>query len=319
MDDTVRVGHFPHHFNNFKVTAPGAHTGESVDQFNNAFQAKFGEDPGQWVAQAYDAAMLIMISAAAKGVTGPKIASGLKSLVLDVKVGNGSFNSTIEIARNLSNSLVSVAKGAGLKCEAILTDMNQVLGKSAGHTLEMLECIKMITNKNKDIRLEIITNELIASILMMVQKISKEDALKKINNVLSSGLAAEKFEKMVHALGGPSNILSSYENDLELNTFKIEIFSEQKGWIKKILTRDLGLILIELGGGRKQVTDKINFAVGYDNVLSVGDKADETKPLLTLYANTKEEAESVRKKIQNCFTISDNEEKKLPVIYETIN
>jgi len=160
---------------------------------------------------------------------------------------------------------------------------------------------------------------LIASILMMVQKISKEDALKKINDVLSSGLAAEKFEKMVHALGGPSNILSSYENDLELNTFKIEIFSEQKGWVKKILTRDLGLILIELGGGRKQVTDKINFAVGYDNVLSVGDKADETKPLLTLHANTKEEAESVRKKIQNCFTISDNEEKKLPVIYETIN
>ena len=248
-----------------------------------------------------------------------KIASGLKSLVLDVKVGNGSFNSTIEIARNLSKSLVSVAKGAGLKCEAILTDMNQVLGKSAGHTLEMLECIKMITNKNKDMRLEIITNELIASILMMVQKISKEDALKKINDVLSSGLAAEKFEKMVHALGGPSNILSSYENDLELNTFKIEIFSEQKGWVKKILTRDLGLILIELGGGRKQVTDKINFAVGYDNVLSVGDKADETKPLLTLHANTKEEAESVRKKIQNCFTISDNEEKKLPVIYETIN
>ena len=74
-----------------------------------------------------------------------------------------------------------------------------------------------------------------------------------------------------------------------------------------------------MGGGRKQVTDKINFAVGYDNVLSVGDKADETKPLLTLHANTKEEAESVRKKIQNCFTISDNEEKKLPVIYETIN
>ena len=66
---------------------------------------------------------------------------------------------------------------------------------------------------------------------------------------------------MVHALGGPSNILSSYKNDLELNTFKIEIFSEQKGWVKKILTRDLGLILIEFGGGRKQVTDKINFGL----------------------------------------------------------
>ena len=79
-----------------------------------------------------------------------KIASGLKSLILDVKVGNGSFNSTIEISRELSQSLVSVAKGAGLKCEAIITDMNQVLGKSAGHTLEMLECIKYLKNEIKD-------------------------------------------------------------------------------------------------------------------------------------------------------------------------
>ena len=87
-----------------------------------------------------------------------KIASGLKSLILDVKVGNGSFNSTIEISRELSQSLVSVAKGAGLKCEAIITDMNQVLGKSAGHTLEMLECIKYLKNEIKENRLEKITN-----------------------------------------------------------------------------------------------------------------------------------------------------------------
>ena len=71
-----------------------------------------------------------------------KIASGIKSLVLDVKVGNGSFNSTLKIAQDLAKSLVDVAKGASLKCEAILTDMNQVLGKSAGHSLEVTECIE---------------------------------------------------------------------------------------------------------------------------------------------------------------------------------
>ena len=109
-----------------------------------------------------------------------KIASGLSSLVLDVKVGNGSFNSTIDIARDLSNSLVRVAKGAGLHCEAILTDMNQVLGKSAGHTLEILECIKYIKNDFKDHRLEKITNELISSLLVNIYKISKEEAYNKI-------------------------------------------------------------------------------------------------------------------------------------------
>ena len=103
-----------------------------------------------------------------------KIASGLKTLVLDVKVGNGSFNYTLEIAQNLAHSLVSVAKGAGLHCEAILTDMNQVLGTSAGHSVEIKECIKYLTSNKRDFRLEIITNELVSSILMMINKISKK-------------------------------------------------------------------------------------------------------------------------------------------------
>ncbi len=248
-----------------------------------------------------------------------KIASGLKSLVLDVKVGNGSFNSNIDISRALSNSLVSVAKGAGLKCEAIITDMNQVLGKSAGHTLEMLECINYIKNESKDSRLENITNELISSLLMMIYKISKEEAHKKIHEVITNGFAAEKFEMMVAALGGPKNILSSYEKDLSNNSSPKDIFGQNSGWVKKIHTRELGLTLIELGGGRKQVTDKINYGVGYDNVCSVGDKIDSSRPLLTLYSNNMEDNKKLEDRIKDCFVISDKEITKLPEIYEHIN
>ena len=248
-----------------------------------------------------------------------KIASGLKTLVLDVKVGNGSFNSTLEIARDLSNSLVRVAKGAGLKCEAILTDMNQVLGKSAGHRLEILECINFLTNQEKDPRLMKITYELVASILMMSHNLSKEEALKKIDTVISNGAAAEKFEKMVAALGGASNILSSYKDQLEINAFKKDICIQQSGYVQKIKTRDLGLILIELGGGRKQVTDKINFNVGYDNVLSVGDRVDSSTPLLTVYCHSDKDFENVGKKIEECFLISDKEVSNLSDIYEVIS
>lgn len=247
-----------------------------------------------------------------------KIASGLKTLILDVKVGNGSFNSSLEIARDLSHSLVQVAQGAGLQCEAILTDMNQVLGKSAGHTLEMLECIKFLINKEKDPRLEKITYELTASILMMSQKLSKEEAIEKINTVVSNGLAAEKFEKMVNALGGPSDILSSYDKYLQNNSFKKEIFSKKNGWVKDIKTRDLGLILIELGGGRKQITDKINYNVGYDNVINVGNKINATQSLLTIYTDSKNDYENVREKIEECFVISDTQVNELPETYEVI-
>jgi thymidine phosphorylase len=247
-----------------------------------------------------------------------KIASGLKTLVLDVKVGNGSFNSTLEIAQNLAKSLVSVAKGAGLKCEAILTDMNQVLGRSAGHSLEVKECIQYLVSKKRDPKLEIVTNELISSVLMMIKKISKEEAIKQINTVLDNGLAAEKFEKMVYSLGGSNSFLNTYEKELSKNMYSKDIYISEQGWIKEIKTRELGLLLIELGGGRKQIDDKINYHVGYDNVLGVGESIDASTPVIKVIANSKDDFNKVKNKIMNCFVVSDSDVKKSNNIYEVI-
>ena len=247
-----------------------------------------------------------------------KIASGLKTLVLDVKVGNGSFNSTLEIAQNLAHSLVNVAKGAGLECEAILTDMNQVLGRSAGHSLEVIECIEYLVSNKRDSKLEAITNELASSILMMIKNISKEESLKQINTVLANGKAAEKFERMINALGGSNSFLSTYKKELSNNTFVQDIYLEKQGWIKEIKTRDLGLLLIELGGGRKQVDDKINYHVGYDNVLGVGESVDSSTPVIKVYANSKDDFNKIKNLIINCFIISDQEVKETESIYEVI-
>jgi len=247
-----------------------------------------------------------------------KIASGLKTLVLDVKVGNGSFNSTLEIAQNLAHSLVNVAKGAGLECEAILTNMNQVLGRSAGHSLEVIECIEYLTSSKRDSKLETITNELASSNLMMIKNISKEESLKQINTVLANGKAAEKFERMINALGGSNSFLSTYKKELSNNTFVQDIYLEKQGWIKEIKTRDLGLLLIELGGGRKQVDDKINYHVGYDNVLGVGECVNSSTPVIKVYANSKDDFNKVKNSIINCFIVSDQEVKETESIYEVI-
>jgi len=247
-----------------------------------------------------------------------KIASGLKTLVLDVKVGNGSFNSTLEIAQNLAHSLVNVAKGAGLECEAILTNMNQVLGRSAGHSLEVIECIEYLTSSKRDSKLETITNELASSILMMIKNISKEESLKQINTVLANGKAAEKFERMINALGGSNSFLSTYKKELSNNTFVQDIYLEKQGWIKEIKTRDLGLLLIELGGGRKQVDDKINYHVGYDNVLGIGECVDSSTPVIKVYANSKDDFNKVKNSIINCFIVSGQEVKETESIYEVI-
>ena len=248
-----------------------------------------------------------------------KIASGLKNLVLDVKVGNGSFNNTKDVALNLARSLVSVAKGAGLQCQAILTDMNQVLGWNAGHTLEIKECAEYLTNKRKNKRLEKITNELIASVLMMAKKTEKQESYEKINQVLSNGMAAEKFNKMVHALGGPADFLEKHDSLLQSSSYVGEIKANETGSIHSIETRKLGLTLIELGGGRKQVDDEINYAVGYENVVSVGDNVDTSTPLLRVHASSQSDFDRVKKEIVKCFVISDTKSNNLDVIYQTIN
>ena len=248
-----------------------------------------------------------------------KIASGLKSLVLDVKVGNGSFNNTKDIAINLANSLVRVAKGSGLQCQAILTDMNQVLGWNAGHSLEIIECVEYLTNTKKNKRLEKITNELAASILMMIKKIDRQTAYEKINQVVNNGKAAEKFNKMIHALGGPVNFLEKYNSHLLSSSYVGEIKANDSGSIHSIETRKLGLILIELGGGRKQINDKIDYTVGYENVISVGENVDTSTPLLKVHTSSESDFNKVKNNIEKCFVISKNKSVDLDTIYQTIN
>ena len=248
-----------------------------------------------------------------------KIASGLKSLVLDVKVGNGSFNATLDVAQNLAVSLVGVAKEAGLQCEAILTDMNQILGRSAGHALEVVECVEYLTMDKKHPRLESITNELVTSILMMAKKISRTQATEEIHKVLNNGLAAEKFEKMVSALGGSNSFLSNYKTEMSKAPYIEDISLGEKGHIKEIKTRELGLILIELGGGRKQVNDNINYLVGFDNVIGIGDSVDASTPVIQVHAKSKDDFDRAKDQIIKCFTLSDRKVSPLQSIYETIN
>ena len=249
-----------------------------------------------------------------------KIAAGLKSLVLDVKVGNGSFNSTVDIAENLARSLVSVAKGSGLKCSAILTDMNQILGRNAGHSLEVVECIEYLTGENKNTRLANITNNLSIELLCMNDKnLSRNNALEKIIQVVENGKAAEKFERMVSLLGGTSNILTTYKKNLQSSAYCEDIYSENDGYVNFVKTRTLGLILIEIGGGRKQISDTIDYSVGYGNVIDIGQQVDKNTPLLTIFAKNKEDVDRVREQICDCFMITDSVVKEQETIYKKIS
>ncbi len=248
-----------------------------------------------------------------------KIASGINNLLIDVKVGNGSFNPNLKIANELGESLVKVAKNLELNCSAILTDMNEVLGYNAGNSIEVLESIEYLISKRKNNRLNEITTELSAQLICMNDKnLNINDAKKKVKEVIDNGKAAEKFEQMVYKLGGPSNILTSYNAILPRAKYVSDIFSQKEGYIKSIDTRMLGLILIELGGGRKQSSDKINHSVGFVEVVSLGNKIEKNMPLMKVYSDNLEDIDLFKKRILGCFSFSEKNEIVKNNIYNKI-
>jgi thymidine phosphorylase len=134
-----------------------------------------------------------------------KIAAGLDGLVMDVKFGSGAFMRDYDKARELAQSIATVATGAGVKTTALLTDMNQVLGRTAGNALEMQECIDWLTGRAQpEARLAVVTYTLAAELLVLGGLASDmNEALNKCCKAVESGMAAERFARMVYALGGP--------------------------------------------------------------------------------------------------------------------
>ena len=124
---------------------------------------------------------------------------------------------------------------------------------------------------------------------------------------------------MIHALGGPANFLEKYNSHLPSSSYVGEIKANDSGSIHSIETRKLGLILIELGGGRKQIDDKIDYTVGYENVISVGENVDTSTPLLKVHTSSESDFNKVKNNMENCFVISKNKSVDLDTIYQSIN
>ncbi|MDH5433333.1 MAG: thymidine phosphorylase [Gammaproteobacteria bacterium] len=237
-----------------------------------------------------------------------KLAAGLDALVMDVKTGSGAFAASQQMAEDLARNIAEVGEGLGLKTTALITDMSQVLGFTAGNALEVHESIDYLTGKQREARLHQVVVELVAELLVSsgLEGDSKQAKI-KINQVLDSGLAAEKFEEMVVALGGPSDLLSSTAKYLEQAGTIIPVYAEniQNGRVKSIDVRALGNAIVEIGGGRRLVTDRIDHAVGFSQIKGIGDKVDDQEPLLMLHINDESKIDSVTKRILSAYKFED--------------
>lgn len=248
-----------------------------------------------------------------------KLAAGLDCLVMDLKCGNGAFMDNVESARELATSIVRVANAAGTKTRAILTDMNQVLGYTAGNAVEVLEAVEYLNGSKREKRLHEVTMELCADLLVSAKLATDlQEAKAKLQHVLDSGKALEIFAQMVSALGGPSDFCENPNKYLPQAKIIRPVYAKQKGYVSAMQTRDIGLSIIELKGGRITPEQKLDYATGYSEFCQIGDSADEGKFLAMVHCQTEADFERTALRLQNLITISEQKPTLTSSIIEKI-
>ena len=245
-----------------------------------------------------------------------KLAAGLDTLVMDVKVGNGAMMNNLTDAKALAESIVSVANGAGVKTQAIITDMNQVLGTSAGNAVEMYETAKYLTGKQREPRLHKVVQSLASAMLINTNLSSNEnDAHEKIERVLRSGLAAEVFDRMIAALGGPTNFIEKpWDSMIKANVI-VEVKAAQHGYIAQMDTRAVGMSVVGLGGGRTAPTQKVDHTVGFDRILPLGVQVNRGEVIARVHAKDEDSANAAIAQFNNALSYSEESPELPPVIY----
>ncbi len=214
-----------------------------------------------------------------------KLAAGLQFLVLDVKTGSGAFMAKRKDAVALARSLVSVANGAGLKTAALITDMDEPLASAAGNAVEVQNAVDYLTGAKRDPRLHAATLALGAELLVSTKICaSAKAACAMLEKSLATGHAAECFQKMIAALGGPGDITEKPTRHLRVAPIIRAVFPKKSGTVRSIDTRALGLAVIELGGGRRTPGDKIDHAVGLTALAGKSARVGKSQPLGFIHA-----------------------------------
>jgi thymidine phosphorylase len=246
-----------------------------------------------------------------------KLAAGLQALVLDVKVGSGAFARSLDMARELAGSLVRVARGAGLPTTALITDMNQVLGHTAGNALEMADAIDFLTGREQEPRTLALTLALGAQALVSGGlAVDTPAARAALQRALDSGAAAERLARMVAQLGGPADVLQ----DRQLPTAPIvrPVPAPRAGVLQACDVRAIGLAVVALGGGRARPGDAIDPRVGLSDLLPLGTSVSAGQALALVHAATDAAAADAVRRVQAAFTVGDTSAAPTPLVFEVV-
>lgn len=251
----------------------------------------------------------------AGSIMSKKIASGTDALVLDVKTGSGAFMKTEDQARALAKALVSIGKSAGMDCMALISDMNQPLGRMIGNALEIQETIDILKGEGPEDITDLVLT--LGSQMVVLAKKAKTlaEARKMLQEVVANGKALESFRQMVSAQGGDPRVVDD-PTIMPQAKYKVDLPAKTSGVISKMTADEIGVASMLLGGGRQKADDKLDYAVGIELKKKVGDSVAKGEPLLTIYAD-REEIDNVKTLLYDNIEIADSAE-PIKLIHEII-
>ena len=248
-----------------------------------------------------------------------KLAAGLDALVMDVKCGSGAQFPDLERARELARAIVEVAVGNGMPTTAVLTDMNEVLGRTAGNAVEVRESIDHLTGAAHDERLLEVTLALCAEVLVLGGlHADVGDARGAAVDALQSGAAAERFSAMVAELGGPADLVDVPSRHLQTAAVTAPIDPLEPGHINAVDVRAVGIAIVSLGGGRAREDDRVDHSVGLTEIAALGERVDPGgRPLALVHARDHDSARRAAEAIRAAYVVGDPPGEDRPAVIET--
>ncbi len=254
------------------------------------------------------------ISLIASSIMSKKIASGADVIVLDVKTGSGAFMKTLEDSVALAKAMVEIGTGVGRETYAVITDMNQPLGRTVGNAVEVEEAIQTLKGEGPEDLLEV-SLALGGYMLLGTKKAATfEEGRKLLLKTIEDGNALAKLAEFVRAQGGDDSAVYHPEL-LPKASLREEIAADRAGYISNIVTDEVGMTSLILGGGRETKDSTIDLSVGIRILKKLGDKVEKGEALAVLYANDGDKLNAAKLRYRNAVTIGAEKPAPVKTIY----
>lgn len=247
-----------------------------------------------------------------------KIAEGIDGLVLDVKVGNGAFMREFSEAQKLATTLIDIGRRMGLKVVALITGMEQPLGRCVGNALETKEAIATLRGDLKgdfaDLSVEL------AAHMLMVGGVKQdfEAARKDIQDAITTGAGLDRFRAVIEAQGGDPRVLDD-PTLLPKAKYERAIVAKRSGFVSGMATDKIGSVVMDWGGGRRKLEDSIDHSVGVYLNVKLGERVAAGEPLLTAHFNDESRFDEMATRIRAAYRIDETAPLVEPLIKAVID